>query len=107
MHAAQEQVALWPDAEVLLAAHPQGPFRNANCFAYLRDVERLLRVVLYHPAKPAHHDGVLPSRPTVFSVFLVAKAPERGLYQGLFQPARRIGIGDDFWRFFRQTSGRG
>src|SRR5580700_6480279 len=46
MHAAEQQIMLWADAQMLLATHPQSPFRNPDRLTDLRDKERPFRVLL-------------------------------------------------------------
>src|SRR5215472_5377465 len=84
-HAAQQQVALWPHSQMLLAAHPQRPARNPDRLAYLRDVERLLRVLLQDPAKAAHDDRMMPLRHTAPPILAVSKAADQGLDQRLLK----------------------
>src|SRR6516162_274560 len=105
MQAAEQQVALWPNPQLLPAAHPQGSFRYADRLAELRDVKRLIRVLLHYPAKPAHDQLVLPLRHAVLAGLVIAEAADHRLYEGLFQPIRGIRIGNYFWSLFRQTPG--
>jgi hypothetical protein len=45
-------------------------------------------------------------RCAVLANLALAKAADHRLYQRLLQPARRVGIGDDFGGLFRQFAGR-
>src|SRR5215472_4815219 len=105
VQAAEQQVVLWSHPQLLLAAHPQGPLRNPDRLADLRDIEWLTRVFLHHPAKPAHDQLVLPLCHAVLASLTIAEAFDHRLYKRLLQPARGVGIGDDFRRLFRQTPG--
>src|SRR5215468_5987664 len=105
MQAAEQQVAFWPYAQLLLATHPQGPFRYADRLANFRDVERFLRILLYYPAKPAHDQFVLPLRHAVLMDLARADASDHCFYKLLLEPMGGRGIGDDFRGVLRQMRG--
>jgi hypothetical protein len=92
---------LWPYPQLLLAAHPQGPVGNPDCLADFWDVKRLIRTFLYHPAKSAHDQLMLPLRHAVLPSFALAEAANHRLYELLLQPMCGNRIGDDFRSVFR------
>jgi hypothetical protein len=49
---------------------------------------------------------VLPLRHAVWAIFTIAEASDQSFDQSLLKTPRGIGIGNDFWRLFRQTPGR-
>src|SRR6516165_10378449 len=73
MQTAEQQIALWPHPQMLLAAHAQRAPRDAHRFAYLGDEERLVRVLLHNPAKAAHDNRVLPLRQSILRASRVAR----------------------------------
>ena len=88
---------------MLLAAHLQGPARDPDRLAYLRDIKRLFRISLHHPVKPAHDDLVMPLRHAVLANLAVDEAADHRLDQRLLQPTCGIRIGDDFRGFIDPT----
>src|SRR6516162_5562110 len=64
-----------------------GDFRNVN---------RLTRLLLQHPVKPAHDQLVLLLRHAVFVDAAHAEAADHRLCERLLQPTRGIRISDDF-----------
>jgi len=64
----------------------------------------LFRILLYHPAEPAHDDRVLALRQTVLSALTSIEAVDQGLDQRLLEPARGVRIGDNFWGVLGQIT---
>jgi hypothetical protein len=103
MQAAQQQITLRPDSQMLVTAPPQRAVGNPDRLAYLGNVEWLFRVLLNHPTKTAYYDRMLPLRQTDLTPLLMSEAAD----QRLLQPPRGIRTGKNFRRFFRQISSRG
>src|SRR5215472_3751750 len=69
VHPAEQQVVLWPHAQMLLAARQERALRCADRAAQLRDVDRLARRTLDDVMKPPHDRRVLPRcRPVLIQV---------------------------------------
>src|SRR6516165_9373791 len=103
MQTAEQQIALWPHPQMLLAAHAQRAPRDADRFAYLGDEERLVRVLLHNPAKAAHDNRVLPLRQSILPALPSGETVGDSLDQRLFETASGLGMSDDFGRVFRQA----
>src|SRR6516162_7228891 len=105
MKAAEHQVAFWPYPQLLLAAHFQSPLGDLDHLADVRDVKRLIRLLLHRHAKPAHDQLVLPPCHAVLASSALGEAADHCLYQLMLQPTRDIGIADDFRGVLSQLPG--
>src|SRR5215475_14981224 len=81
---------------MLLAAHAQRSLRNPDRVADLRDVERVLRLLLHRIVEAAHDNRVLTSRRAVLALLLIAEAADRGFDQSLLETSCGVRISDYF-----------
>src|SRR6516162_1383638 len=94
MKAAEHQVAFWPYPQLLLAAHFQSPLGDLDHLADVRDVKRLIRLLLHRHAKPAHDQLVLPPCHAPPASPAPGGAPNLCPYHPMPHPPRDIGMAD-------------
>src|SRR5215831_2836732 len=106
MHAAQQEVALRARSQILLAAHAQRSLRDPDRLADLQDIEWFSRVLLNRLAEAMHDNCMLRLRQALPVILAGTEAVDHVFDQGLLEPVRGLGIGDDCRSILCQLSGR-
>ena len=74
----------------------QCPLRHPDHLTDLREIHSAVGICLQHAAKPAHDELVLSLCRSVLADLPAAETGDHGFDQCLLEPARSVGIGDDF-----------
>ena len=90
---------------MLLTARLQCPARNPDRLADLRNIERLLWILLDYPAEAAHDNSMLALGQSPLATLLMGETFDHRFNERLFETPGRLRMGYDFGSVFGQLPG--